>query len=75
MQSCWFLQGLTSIIQIEMFYCYELDPDNDLYMDFANLLKKALELLEAKKKLIDLVQRDKKSNRIEELINKCEKKT
>lgn len=75
MQSCWFLQGLTSTIQIEMFYCYELDPDNDLYMDFANLLKKALELLEAKKKLIDLVQRDKKSNRIEEFIDKCEKKT
>ncbi|MCJ1348653.1 hypothetical protein MMC31_006886, partial [Peltigera leucophlebia] len=74
-QSHWFLQGLSSAIQTEMFYRYELDPDDDLNMDFADLLKKALGLLGAKKKLVDLVRTDKKSNRIEDLVDKCEKKT
>lgn len=32
-------------------------------------------LLQAKKKLIDLVQIDKKSDQTENLIDKCEKKT
>lgn len=58
-----------------MFYRYKLDPDNDLHINFADLLKKALKLLRAKKKLVDLVQTDEKSNRIEDLIDKCEKKT
>ena len=74
-QSRWFLQGLPSAIQTEMFYRYELDPDDDLNMDFADLLKKALGLLGAKKKLVDLVRTDKKSDRIEDLVDKCEKKT
>lgn len=34
-----------------MFYYYKLDPDNDLYIDFANLLKKVIRLLEVKKGL------------------------
>lgn len=58
-----------------MFYRYELDPDDDLNMDFADLLKKALGLLGAKKKLVDLVRMDKKNDRIEDLVDKCEKKT
>ena len=74
-QSRWFLQGLPSTIQTEMFYRYELDPDDDLHMDFADLLKKALGLLGAKKKLVDLVRTDKKSDRIEDLVDKCEKKS
>ena len=74
-QSRWFLQGLPSTIQTEMFYRYELDPDDDLHMDFADLLKKALGLLGAKKKLVDLVRTDKKSDQIEDLVDKCEKKT
>lgn len=44
-------------------------------MDFADLLKKALELLGAEKKLMDLVQTDKKSDRIKDLVNKCKVKT
>ena len=44
-------------------------------MNFADLLKKALGLLGAKKKLVDLVWTDKKSDRIENLVDKCEKKT
>lgn len=59
---------------MEMFYRYELDPDNDLNMDFADLLKKALRLLGAKKKLVDLVWTNKKSDRIEDLVDKYEKK-
>lgn len=44
-------------------------------MDFDNLLKKALELLKAKKKFRNLVWTNKKSGRIENLVDKCEKKT
>lgn len=58
-----------------MVYRYELDPDNDLHMDFTDLLKKALGLLGAKKKLVDLVRTDKKNGRIEDLVDKCENKT
>lgn len=58
-----------------MFYRYELDPDDDLHMEFANLLKKALGLLGAKKKLVDLFWTDNKSDRIKDLVNKCEVKT
>lgn len=58
-----------------MFYCYKLDSDNNLNINFADLLKKAIKFLKAKKKLIDLVWINKKSNRIEDLVDKCEKKT
>ena len=44
-------------------------------MDFVDLLKKALGLLGAKKKLVDLVRIDKKSDRIENLVEKCKTKT
>lgn len=56
-----------------MFYHYELDPDDDLHMDFTDLLKKAFELLGTKKKLVDLVRTNKKTDRIEDLIDKCKK--
>ena len=58
-----------------MFYRYKLDPDDNLHMDFTDLLKKALGLLGAKKKLVDLVCTDKRMNRIEDLVDKCEKNT
>lgn len=44
-------------------------------MEFANLLKKALGLLGVKKKLVDLVLTDKKSDQIEDLVDKYKKKT
>lgn len=56
-----------------MFYRYKLDPNDNLHMDFINLLKKALGLLGAKKKLVDLVCIDKKTDHIEDLIDKYEK--
>lgn len=58
-----------------MFYYYKLDSNNNLHIDFINLLKKGLRLLETKKKLVDLVWMDNKSDRIENLIDKYEKKT
>lgn len=39
-----------------MSYWYELDSDNDLIMDFDDLRKKAMELLETKKKLANMIQ-------------------
>ncbi len=54
-QSRWFLQGLPSHLLTQMIYRYELDPDDDLNMDFDDLLKKAMRLLGAKKKLANLV--------------------
>ncbi len=58
-----------------MFYRYELDPDNDLNMDFDDLLKKAMRLLGAKKKLASIVQVEKKSQEVEDLVKKCDYKT
>lgn len=66
------LKGVIFTIEIETFYHYKLNLDNDLNIDFANLLKKALGLLKTKKKLVNLVLIDKKS---EDLVNKYEKKT
>lgn len=42
-----------------MFYRYELNPDNNLNIDFNNLLKKAIGVLGTKKNLASLVQVDK----------------
>lgn len=44
-----------------MLYCYKLNPDNDLYIDFVHLFKKVLRLLEAKIKPINLVWTDNKA--------------
>lgn len=60
---------------MEMFYRYEMDPDDDLNMDFDDLLKKAMKLLGAKKKLASVVQVEKKGQRVEDLIEKCNYKT
>ncbi len=44
-----------------MFCQYCLDPDDDLNMDFDDLLKKAIGLLGAKKKLASMIQVEKES--------------
>ncbi len=74
-QSQWFLQGLPSHLQTEMFYRYELDSDDDLNKDFDDLLKKAMRLLGAKKKLARIVQVEKNSQEVEDLVEKCNYKT
>ena len=58
-----------------MFYRYELDPDDDLNMEFDDLLKKAMGLLGAKKKLASLVYIEKEGQEVEDLVEKCEHKT
>lgn len=60
---------------MEMFCRYELDPDDDLNMDFDDLLKKAMGLLGAKEKLASLVQVEKESQGVEDLVEKCDYKT
>ena len=74
-QSRWFIQGLASTVQSELFYRYELDPDEDEDMDFKDLLKKALALVGSKKRMIDLIRTDKKNDRITDLVDKYEKKS
>ena len=74
-QSRWFIQGLPSDLQMEMFCRYSLDPDDDLNMDFEDLLKKAMGLLGAKKKLASMVQVEKESQGVEDLVEKCNQGT
>lgn len=57
-----------------MFHHYKLDPDDDLDIESINLLKKAPRLLRAKKQIMAMVYTDKKNDRIEDLVDKCEKK-
>lgn len=54
-----------------MFYRYELDSDNDMNMNFDDLLKKAIRHLEAKKKLASLIHVKKKNQEVEDLVQKC----
>lgn len=44
-------------------------------MNFDDLLKKAIGLLEAKKKLVNIVRVEKKRKRVEDLIEKYDYKT
>ncbi len=63
-QSRWFIRGLPSTVQSELFYRYEFDPDEDEDIDFKDLLKKASALVGAKKRMINLILTDKKNDRI-----------
>lgn len=60
-QSWWFIQGLSSHLQTEIFFRYQLDSDDNVNMDFDDLLKKPMRLLRVKKKLASLAQVEKKS--------------
>ena len=68
--SWWFIQELLLDLQIEMFCQYSLDPDDNLNINFENLLKKTMGLLGAKKKLASIIQVEKKSQGVEDLIEK-----
>ncbi len=61
-QSRWFIQGLPSTVQSELFYRYKLDPYKDEDMDFKNLLKKVFALIRSKKRMIDLIRTNKKND-------------
>ncbi|MCJ1343493.1 hypothetical protein MMC31_001687 [Peltigera leucophlebia] len=53
-QSRWFLQGLPPLIQVELFYSSDLDPNNDLELDFQELLQRTIKMIKLKKKLGDM---------------------
>lgn len=69
------LQGLPSHLQTKIIYRYELAPDDDLTMDFDDLLKKVMGLLGAKKELLSLVYVEKEGKGMEDLVGKCDHKT
>lgn len=58
-----------------MFCRYELDPDDDLNIDSDDLFKKAMRLFGAKKKPANLVQVEKKSPGVEDVVEKCDYQT
>lgn len=58
-----------------MFRHYLLDLNDDQNIDFDNLLKKTMRLLGAKKKLANMVQVEKNSQGVEDLVKKCNYKT
>lgn len=53
-----------------MFCQYLLDLNDNLNMNFVNLLEKIIRLLRAKKKLANIIQFEKKSYKIEDLVEK-----
>lgn len=58
-----------------MFYQYSPDLNDNLNIDFDNLLKKAMGLLGAKQKLVSIVQVEKKSQEVENLVKRYNHKT
>lgn len=58
-----------------MFYYYDLDLDDDQDIDLGNLLKNTPRLFKVKKQLVNLVFIEKKSNHIQNLVEKYETKT
>lgn len=60
---------------MEMFCQYKLHPNNDLNMQFDDLLKKAKRLLALKKKLANFVQVEKKSPKGKDLVKKYDYQT
>lgn len=58
-----FLQRILLIIETKIFYYYEPNLDNNLYIGFIDLLIITLRLVKDKKKLVDHVWTDKKAIR------------
>lgn len=58
-----------------MFYRYELDPEDDLTMDFDDLLKKATRLLGAKKKVASSGSCQKEGEGVEDLVDNVKYET
>lgn len=64
-QCRWFLQGLPERLVMEMFYCYDIDLEDDESLEFEYLLEKALLLVKRTKYLANFM-RDKETD----LVNK-----
>ena len=71
-QSRWFLQGLPPSIRAELFYASDLDPDDDLELDFQELLQKTTKMIKLKKKLGGMVRSDEKNSQVSDLVDRCD---
>lgn len=60
---------------IEIFYLYELNPDNDLNDNLDDFIKKVMGLLWAKKKLANVVYVENKRQKVKDLVEKYNYKT
>lgn len=54
-QCQWFLQGLPKTTLTEMFYRHDIDLEDDDGIDFDDLLKKVLVLIDCRKRLADFI--------------------
>ena len=71
-QSRWFLQGLPPSIRAELFYASDLDPDDDLELDFQELLQRTIKMIKLKKKLGGMVRSDEKNSQVSDLVDRCD---
>lgn len=55
-----------------LFYASDLDPDNDLKLDFQDLLQKTMKMVKLKKKLGGIIKSDKKNSQVSNLVNRCD---
>lgn len=71
-QSRWFLQGLPPSIRAELFYASNLDPDDNLELDFQELLQKTVKIVKLNKKLRGMVRSDEKNSQVSDLVTRCD---
>lgn len=71
----WFLQGLPSPIQSELFNRYNLDLDGEKAFDFEDILKKAYTFIESRRQIVDLATTNIKNDGMSDLVDKSAKKS
>ena len=71
----WFLQGLHSPIQSELFNQYNQDLDGEKALDFDDTLKKAYTFIESRRQMVELATTDIKNDRMSDLVDKSAKKS
>lgn len=71
----WFLQGLPSSIQSNLFNHYNIDLEGDAISNFEGILQKAYRLIETRKKMAELGTTDVKNDGMSDLVDRSAKKT
>lgn len=71
----WFLQGLFSSVQSELFNYYNIDLDKEVVPDFESILINTYSLIETRKKMVELGTTNIKNDRMSDLIDRSAKKT
>ena len=69
-QSRWFIQGLPPSIRAELFSASNMDSDDDLELDFQELLKKTIKIVKLRKKLSGMVKSDEKNSQVSDLVDR-----